>query len=194
MSWVGGPTASLNYGYDANGNVTNLRSGYANGVNLAYGYDALNRLTNVLSHGQLAAGYGYDPAGNLQAMRYGNGVTNLYQYDSLNRLTNLAWQAGSSPVALFAYRLDGRRHADESGGNRHQHQPDLPMELRLAVPDDQREHPESWQRGLRLRPGGQPDEPAIWWHLPIVHFQLWLTTPMMNWYRIAMDIYSSGGL
>ncbi len=105
MSWVGGPTASLNYGYDANGNVTNLRSGYANGVNLAYGYDALNRLTNVLSHGQLAAGYGYDPAGNLQAMRYGNGVTNLYQYDSLNRLTNLAWQAGSSPVALFAYRL-----------------------------------------------------------------------------------------
>ena len=105
MNWVGGPTASLNYGYDANGNVTNLWSGYANGVNLAYGYDPLNRLTNVLSHGQLAAGYGYDPAGNLQAMRYGNGVTNLYQYDSLNRLTNLVWALNGGARAKFAYQL-----------------------------------------------------------------------------------------
>ena len=99
------PTASLNYRYDANGNLTNLWSGYANGVNLAYGYDALNRLTNVLSHSQLAAGYAYDALGNLQALRYGNGVTNLYQYDSLNRLTNLVWELNNNPVASFAYQL-----------------------------------------------------------------------------------------
>jgi RHS repeat-associated protein len=100
-----GPTASLNYGYDANGNVTSLVSGMANGVNLAYGYDALNRLTNVLSHGQLAAGYAYDLAGNLQELSYGNGVTNLYQYDALNRLTNQVWKLGGSARANFAYQI-----------------------------------------------------------------------------------------
>jgi len=106
-----GLTAALNYGYDANGNVTNLVSAFANGVHLSYGYDALNRLTNVLSRGQAAASYSYDSAGNLQALRYGNGVTNVYQYDPLNRLTNLVWQAGGLPRGSFAYRL-------QSGGTR----------------------------------------------------------------------------
>src|SRR5262249_4807630 len=97
--------AMLNYGYDANGNVTNIASGYANGVNLAYAYDPLNRLTNVLSHGQPAAGYSYDLAGNLVGMTYGNGVTNRYQYDSLNRLTNLVWGSHSSSLANFGYTV-----------------------------------------------------------------------------------------
>jgi RHS repeat-associated protein len=100
-----GPNASLYYAYDANGNVTNLQSSSVYGVGLAYGYDALNRLTNVLSHGQSAASYGYDLAGNLQTMRYGNGVTNLYQYDTLNRLTNLVWNSNGITIASFAYQL-----------------------------------------------------------------------------------------
>lgn len=98
-------TALLNYGYDANGNVTNIASGFANGVNLGYSYDPLNRLTNVLSHGAPAAAYSYDLAGNLKGMTYGNGVTNRYQYDSLNRLTNLVWNYHSSALANYAYRL-----------------------------------------------------------------------------------------
>jgi RHS repeat-associated protein len=98
-------SAGLNYGYDADGNVTNITSGNANGVNLAYIYDPLNRLTNVLSRGQLAATYAYDLAGNMKGMRYGNGVTNQYQYDSLNRLTNLVWNYGNSSRASFAYAL-----------------------------------------------------------------------------------------
>jgi RHS repeat-associated protein len=105
VAWNYNLTASLNYHYDANGNVTNLWSGMANGVNLIYSYDPLNRLTNVFSHGQLAASYRFDLIGNLQGMRYGNGVTNLCQYDSLNRLTNLVWKAGSSSLANFAYQL-----------------------------------------------------------------------------------------
>ncbi|MGH7942500.1 MAG: RHS repeat-associated core domain-containing protein, partial [Limisphaerales bacterium] len=100
-------TALLDYGYDANGNVTNIASGYANGVNLTYAYDPLNRLTNVLSHGQLAAAYSYDLAGNLTGMKYGNGVTNRYQYDSLNRLTNLVCGSQSGPLARFGYTLMG---------------------------------------------------------------------------------------
>ena len=102
-SWNSGPTVVLNYGYDANGNVTNIWA--TNGVNLAYSYDPLNRLTNVLANGNAAAAYGFDLAGNLQAMRYGNGVTNLCQYDSLNRLTNLTWNLNASSLANFSYLL-----------------------------------------------------------------------------------------
>jgi hypothetical protein len=45
VNWNQGPGVSLNYGYDANGNVMNLWSSTASGVNLAYRYDPLNRLT-----------------------------------------------------------------------------------------------------------------------------------------------------
>jgi len=96
---------SLTYGYDVNGNVTNIASSYANGVHLAYGYDPLNRLTNVLAGGQMAAGYSYDLAGNLTSMHYANDVTNQYQYDSLNRLTNLVWNYNNVSRASFAYTL-----------------------------------------------------------------------------------------
>lgn len=106
MSWNSPQMAeTLTYAYDANGNVASIDSALANGVHLAYAYDPLNRLTNVLSHGQMAAGYSYDLAGNLTGMQYGNGVTNQYRYDSLNRLTNLAWSSQNGPVASFAYQL-----------------------------------------------------------------------------------------
>ena len=99
------PNAGVAYGYDANGNITNISSEYGNGVQLSYAYDPLNRLTNVLSHGLPAASYQYDLAGNVKGMGYGNGVTNLYQYDSQNRLTNLVWQAGGAGLASFGYKL-----------------------------------------------------------------------------------------
>jgi RHS repeat-associated protein len=105
VNWNQGPGVSLNYGYDANGNVTNLWSGTAGGVNLAYRYDLLGRLTNVLAGTNLAAGYGYDAVGNLQTAGYGNGVTNRYQYDVLNRLTNLTASTVSGTIARFYYQL-----------------------------------------------------------------------------------------
>ena len=111
VSWNNGPTVSLNYAYDANGEVTNLWSSTTNGVNLVYNYDPLGRLTNVLANGSMAAGYGFDAVGNLQAMSYGNGMTNLYQYDSLNRLTNSVWKLNAGTLASFYYQagLTGNR-------------------------------------------------------------------------------------
>jgi RHS repeat-associated protein len=105
VNWSGGPTVSLNYGYDSNGNVISISSSTTNGVNMAYSYDPLSRLTNVLTSNGLSASYDYDLTGNLIAVSYGNGVTNLYQYDSLNRLTNAVWNSGSSPLASFYYQL-----------------------------------------------------------------------------------------
>jgi len=98
-------SVSLNYLYDANGNVTNLWSSTPNGVANSYQFDALNRLTNVSAGASSLCQYGFDPVGNLQNMRYGNGITNLYQYDRLNRLTNSIWNKNVSPVAAFAYQI-----------------------------------------------------------------------------------------
>ncbi|HLX69591.1 MAG TPA: LamG-like jellyroll fold domain-containing protein [Verrucomicrobiae bacterium] len=104
-NWSGGPIVSLNYAYDADGNLTNLWSSTANGVANVYQYDALNRLTSVLANDSAAATYAFDLAGNLQAMQYANGVTNLYQYDSLNRLTNSVWKTNGITIASFTYTL-----------------------------------------------------------------------------------------
>src|SRR6266700_2690946 len=43
-SWSGGPVVSLNYAYDADGNLTNLWSGTSGGVTNAYQYDPLRRI------------------------------------------------------------------------------------------------------------------------------------------------------
>ncbi len=102
------PAGSLYYGYDANGNATNITSSTPGGTLVGYQYDALNRLTNVID-GRLSSrgntGYGFDAAGNLVTVQYPNGVTNLYQYDALNRLTNLAWKLNASTLAGFSYQL-----------------------------------------------------------------------------------------
>jgi RHS repeat-associated protein len=105
VSWSGGPMVSLNYAYDAAGNVTNLWSSTSGGVNLQYAYDPLNRITNVLANGSTAAAYGFDLDGNLQSVRYGNGATNLCQYDLLNRLTNSVWKSNQLTLASFYYQL-----------------------------------------------------------------------------------------
>jgi RHS repeat-associated protein len=105
VAWNGGPTISLNYRFDASGNLTNLWSSMSGGVTNVYQFDLLDRLTNVLANGSVAAAYGFDAVGNLQSVRYGNGVTNQFQYDVLNRLTNAAWKLNASTLGNFSYQL-----------------------------------------------------------------------------------------
>jgi RHS repeat-associated protein len=105
VAFANGPSVSLTYKYDANGNLTNLWSSTSGGVTNVYQYDALNRLTNVLGSGSTAANYNFDAVGNLQTIRYGNGVTNLYQYDSLNHLTNSTWKLTATTLASFYYQI-----------------------------------------------------------------------------------------
>jgi RHS repeat-associated protein len=103
------PVASLNYGYDANGNVSSIKSSTPGGTSVTYQYDPLNRLTNVIDAGlnwtQTNTAYGYDSGGNLKSVQYPNTNANSCQYDSLNRLTNLAWVQGSTTIANFSYQL-----------------------------------------------------------------------------------------
>jgi YD repeat-containing protein len=96
------------YGYDVDGNLTNITSSTASGTLVTYQYDPLNRLTNVID-GRLSGvqntAYHFDSVGNLQGTAYPNAVTNLYQYDNLNRLTNLVWKTGNTSLGTFAYTL-----------------------------------------------------------------------------------------
>jgi RHS repeat-associated protein len=106
VAWSSGPTISLNYQFDASGNLTNLWSSPSSGgVTNFYQFDALNRLTNVVANGSAAAGYGFDGGGNLQSIQYGNGVTSQFQYDVLNRLTNAVWKTNAGTIASFYYQL-----------------------------------------------------------------------------------------
>ena len=108
VAWNSGPAITLNYAYDANGNLTNLWSSTSGGVTNVYQYDSLNRLTNVIDNGLNGTkntSYTFDGVGNMQTLRYPNGVTNLWQYDPLNRLTNLTWKVTTTTLGTFSYQL-----------------------------------------------------------------------------------------
>jgi RHS repeat-associated protein len=98
-------TSSLNYAYDALGNLTNIVSSDPNGVNLGYEYDALSRLSAVDDAKSGQTVYNYDEIGNLKNYIYPNLVNSEYQYDSLNRLTNLASGQLLTPIANYAYTV-----------------------------------------------------------------------------------------
>ena len=83
-------TSQLNYSYDPHGNLTEMSSSDANGININYRYDPLNRLQTVQDVQSGITTYAYDAVGNLTNYVYPNGIISGYAYDTLNRLTNLA--------------------------------------------------------------------------------------------------------
>ena len=158
----GGPTRSLNYRFDADGNVTNLWSGTFRRRDECLPVRCADRLTNVLADGSAAAGYGFDTVGNLQTMRYGNGVTNLYQYDRLNRLTNAVWKLNASTLASFYYQLGLTGQSHEPERDRQRHEPDVWLDVRFDVSAETGNLERRHQRHveLRLRSGRQSHQPA----------------------------------
>ena len=92
------PEGTLNYTYDAAGNLKSLQSQNQNGASDAYTYDADNRLSSVVDASGVTT-YAYDAVGNLQSFAYPNAVTTSYSYDSLNRLKQVGSQAQSSQLA-----------------------------------------------------------------------------------------------
>jgi RHS repeat-associated protein len=103
--WSNGPSVTLSYTYDSNGNVSAIWSSTSSGVDLVYNYDALNRLTNVEANGSAIAISSFDTVGNLSTTRYGTVATNTYQYDRINRLTNLVCTTVNGVVGSFYYQL-----------------------------------------------------------------------------------------
>ncbi len=118
------PEGTLNYTYDAHGNVLTIVSSNTNGASLAYQYDALNRLFKVcdnrLAPGCGAAGvttYSYDPVSNLTGYVYPNTVQTGNVFDQLNRLTQ-SCEATTSPACSAGTKLASYAYTLGNAGNR----------------------------------------------------------------------------
>src|SRR5439155_6153741 len=87
------PEGTLNYTYDAHGNLLTIASSNTNGASMTYTYDVLNRLATAKDNRVAAQGgpsaptaYSYDPAGNLSGSAYSNTMQTANVFDPLNRL------------------------------------------------------------------------------------------------------------
>ena len=112
------PEGTLNYTFDAAGNVSSIYSSSVNGASMSYTYDSLNRLSTVVDNrlpaGQNTTSYTYDTASNLVTTTYPNGLQSSFGYDVLNRMTALA-----TPISSYNYQLGAvgnRTQATESNG------------------------------------------------------------------------------
>ena len=112
------PEGTLNYTFDAAGNVSSIYSSSVNGASMNYTYDSLNRLSTVVDNrlpaGQNTTSYTYDTASNLVTTTYANGLQSSFGYDVLNRMTALA-----TPISSYNYQLGAvgnRTQATESNG------------------------------------------------------------------------------
>ena len=118
------PEGTLNYTYDAHGNVLTINSSNTNGASMTYTYDALNRLATATDNriaGQggpsSATTYSYDATGNLTGYVYPNTVQTAKLFDPLNRLTQTC-SATSSPACSAGTRLSSFAYTLGLAGNR----------------------------------------------------------------------------
>jgi len=90
---------SNSYGYDDNGNCTNVN-------NTVYGYDKLNRLTSVQFNGKTIT-YTYRKDSQLSEVNYSNGLMiTTYGYDAAGRLTSKVTKVNGKVVASYSFELD----------------------------------------------------------------------------------------
>lgn len=102
---------SEDYGYDANGNITQVTDLVDGRRTKAFGYDELNRLSSATATNLWGTeSYTYDPLNNIRS-RVGNGATFTYNYDASNRLASITGAGSSS----FGY--DSRGNVSSRNGS-----------------------------------------------------------------------------
>jgi RHS repeat-associated protein len=90
----------IQYGYDANGNVTRLV--YPGGKTVLYAYDRLNRLTNVTDWASRQTRLEYDLANRVKKIIRPNGTVRELNYDAAGETTNILERtAAGTPIAFF---------------------------------------------------------------------------------------------
>lgn len=124
LKTVATPEGTLNYTYDAHGNLLTIASSNTNGASLTYTYDVLNRLATVTDNRMAALGgpsgqttYAYDAVSNLQSYTYPNTVQTANVFDPLNRLTQTC-AATSTPACTAGTKLASYAYTLGNAGNR----------------------------------------------------------------------------
>jgi RHS repeat-associated protein len=93
----------VEYGYDQNGNRTQLKLDGT--VHTAYAYDVSNRLTTLTDEVSQSFTFGYDIANRLISKTLPNGISSTFDYDGISRLTRLKHQSSAATLTdnNFAY-------------------------------------------------------------------------------------------
>ena len=98
----------IQYGRDANGNVTNLV--YPGGRSVAYTYDSNNRLTGVKDWAGRQTWLTNDLAGRLTGITRPNGTIRTVGFDAAGQIMNIIEKAASGyPIAFFKLNLNSTR-------------------------------------------------------------------------------------
>jgi RHS repeat-associated protein len=92
---------AVEYGYDANGNRTQLK--LDGGVHTTYAYDVANRLTTLTDEASQNFTFGYDIANKLISKALPNGISSTFDYDGMSRLTRLKNQSSSATLTDNQY-------------------------------------------------------------------------------------------
>jgi len=93
---------NIHYGYDNNGNRTQLSS---RAGTTQYSFDALNRLTLAISNTGPTQ-YSYDKTGLIQSIQYPNSTHANYEYDDKKRILGITNQGANGLLSSYAYSLD----------------------------------------------------------------------------------------
>jgi len=129
---------SIQYAYNANGNVTLLTYPDTNGV--IYLYNNNNALTRVTDAQSGNEDYLYDGAGNLTKTTHPNATYTTYLYSDLNRLTEISNEKdGSNTHSSFTYlygSAGNRTKVTEEDGSTVEYYYDTVYQLTREVRDD----------------------------------------------------------
>ena len=111
-SYEDGAHNSMSYGYDPDGNVTDItyptEPDGASTATITRTYDDMDRLHSVQDWFGHTTMFGYDHADNLTSESYPNETKAVFGYDDANRLTEIDDSVGTSPPFwTFGYTPDG---------------------------------------------------------------------------------------
>src|SRR5262249_24832047 len=96
---------SITYGYDDNGNVTDVtevKSG-TTPETANFEYDKLDRLKLATNYDNKTVTYTYDVQGNLRSLTDPDGQTTTYNYDARDRLTDVTFPGDTGSPATVHY-------------------------------------------------------------------------------------------
>ena len=95
----------VQYGYDANGNITSMTYPGSKVVN--YTYDGLNRMKSVTDWNNKTINYSYRKDDLLQSVSYPNGMTTSFTYDAAGRQTaKTTNRSNGTVIAGYSFKLD----------------------------------------------------------------------------------------